>query len=134
MSRKKPQIVDAYARLWPREVFDGKPALADTIEFFKKHPRGVYVLYHDDRPYYIGRSDTLLERLKKHARPQSRYYNFWNLFSAFAISTSEGCKDLEAMLIAALPTANSAEPTLKKETLPREVITLMRQIRNARLG
>jgi hypothetical protein len=55
-------------------------------------------------------------------------------FSAFAISAPDGSDVLEAILIAAMPTANSAEPKLNKETLPREVIALMKNIRNARLG
>jgi len=134
MPRKQAVMGDAFARLWPREMFDGRPPLANQLKFFTEHPRGVYILYYIDRPYYIGKSDKLLERLTKHARPQSKYYNFWNLFSAFAITDRHGCDVLEAILIAAMPTANSAEPKLNKETLPREVIALMRNIRDARLG
>ena len=63
----------------------------------------------------------------------ARYYHFWNLFSAFAISDPSGRNDLEAILIAAMPTANSAKPKLNRMKLPPPVATLMREMRDAKL-
>ena len=131
MAAKRGDIVSGYARMWPREIFDERPnigeALARRIKFLEQP--GVYILYQNERPHYIGRTDKLFDRLFAHARPQGRYAHFWNLFSAFAISDIRGCKELEAILIAAMPTANSAKPKLNKERMPREVVAFMKRIR-----
>src|ERR1051325_5910590 len=75
-----------FIRMWPRALFhmkDGMKVLNDTLTV-----PGVYVLYREDQPYYIGKtSTTLLNRLRNHAlKPNARRYNFWNDFSAFAVS------------------------------------------------
>ena len=77
---------------------------------------GVYVLYGDDVPYYVGKGDRLRARMRHHAdRPGSRYYNFWNFFSAFAIKDENTRDEIEGILIAAMPTANGVKPKLPKE-------------------
>jgi hypothetical protein len=131
MASNRGGIVDGYARGWPREIFDLRAKVAGEIEFLKKP--GVYVLYNDGTPHYIGQAASMFSRLKTHARPQSRYYNFWNTFSAFAVSNQKGRDELEAILIAAMPTANSAKPKLNKMRLPLKVVSLMRKIRDAKL-
>jgi len=57
--------VTTYARMWPREVFDRlvvsngkKRTLAKTLDILTKP--GVYILYRDGVPYYIG---SLTERV-----------------------------------------------------------------------
>src|SRR5947209_4611415 len=79
-----------YARMWPREVFDclvvdekpRKQAMAKGLEILTKP--GVYILYRDDLPYYIGQASRLRSRLWQHANvPGARYHNFWNFFSVF---------------------------------------------------
>lgn len=124
-------MVTGYARLWPREIFDQRGRIANGINFLKQP--GVYVLYQDGRPHYIGKADILIKRIRAHARPKSRYFYFWNLFSAFAVTDAKGRDELEAILIAAMPTANSSKPKLNKLRIPPEVGTLMRQIRDAKL-
>jgi len=96
----KNQILGQHARMWPREVFyriipkekhrqpkTGKRQqrlMFRTIELLKEP--GVYVLYQDGVPYYIGQAKRLRGRLWRHACvPDSRYYNFWNHFSAFVV-------------------------------------------------
>jgi len=65
-------IVGGYARMWPREVFFRFPALksagtkrkialAKDLDFLEKP--GVYILYRDDEPYYIGQATKLRDRL-----------------------------------------------------------------------
>jgi hypothetical protein len=55
-----------FLRMWPRALFhmkDGKPILEKNLD-----KPGVYVLYRDDLPYYIGKTGTtLLKRLSNHA-------------------------------------------------------------------
>jgi hypothetical protein len=129
---KRRGLVTGYARMWPREIFDirkGKSLLASQFEFLRE--KGVYVLYRDEHPYYVGKTQvSLFKRLRRHAiRPQGRYYNFWNLFSAFAVPDEKGRNELEAILIAAIPTVNSAEPKLTKMKFPPEVSKLVKAIR-----
>jgi len=110
--------------MWPREVFyclvenengsKHKKILAKGLEFVNEP--GVYVLYRDDIPYYVGKaSGKLRYRLWAHAcAPGARYHNFWNFFSAFVIHDSKTRNLVEAILIAAMPTANGARPRIKK--------------------
>ena len=101
--------------------------MARGLEFLNKP--GVYVLYRDDEPYYIGQADKLRRRLWNHARrPESRYYHFWNFFSAFAVEDTAHRDELEGVLIASMPTANSAKPKLRRERMPKEVCDLLRCI------
>lgn len=136
---KVSKAVSAYARMWPREIFDhisanGKTknsTLDRSIDFLLKP--GVYVLYRDDVPYYIGKAGRLRRRLWGHARrPEARYYNFWNFFSAFVVLDAAKRNEVEGILISAMPTANSAEPKLPKERFPKEVIAMVRRIRKDR--
>lgn len=118
-----------FFRMWPRALFhmkSGKPIL-------EKHfgnVRGVYVLYRDDVPYYIGKTGTtLLKRLRNHAlKPNVRRYNFWNYFSAFVIEDSSHRDEVEAILISAMPTANSSTPKIRKIRLSRDAAKLLNNI------
>ena len=120
--------------MWPREVFyrsstgESKKVLARELEFLNQP--GVYILYRDDVPYYIGEANELRKRLRRHAdAPKSRYYNFWNFFSAFIIEDAKHRKEIEGILIAAMPTANSSEPRLSREKLTKPVVDMIREIR-----
>jgi len=117
--------------MWPRALFErleGERAMRASSLDFLRGP-GVYVLYRDDKPYYIGQAQRLRNRLYGHARrPDGRYYHFWNFFSAFAVKSKRLRDELEAVLIAAMPTANSAKPKLLKEKMPAQVIKLLHEI------
>jgi hypothetical protein len=136
---KPLNAVAQYARMWPREIFDHiaedgtsttKP-LAKALELLDKP--GVYVLYREDLPYYVGQATKLRQRLWLHAtKPQSRYYNFWNFFSAFVILNPAQRDEIEGILIAAMPTANSAQPRLEREKFPPAVISMVRKLRRDR--
>ncbi len=138
--RRKTQLITQYARMWPREVFDchvqegnrKRPLVkAKGLELLERP--GVYVLYRSDIPYYVGQADKLRRRLWKHAnRPGSRYYNFWNFFSAFVVEDGRHRNEVEGILIAAMPTANSAKPRLKTAKYPKPVVDLIRRIRQKR--
>ena len=119
--KKRP--VALCARIWPRELFDckhGKRLVVSDLEILSRP--GVYILYRDDVPYYVGKATKLRNRLWSHAnRPTDKYYNFWNYFSAFAVENEEIRGQLEGVLIAALPTANGAKPRIHKARLPMDV-------------
>ena len=134
-SRGKP-LVTGYARMWPRAVFYTKALnlesgrernLAKELEFLQRP--GVYVLYRDDTPYYVGKAQKLRSRLNLWANnPSSPHFHHWNFFSAFAVDEAKRRDELEGVLIAALPTANNgAKPRLKRARLPKEVKDLLRQ-------
>src|ERR1700733_6867313 len=83
-------ITEGYARMWPRALFErleGEKRMHAASLDFLLGP-GVYVLYRDDKPYYIGQAQRLRNRLWGHARrPDGRYYHFWNFFSASLLKT-----------------------------------------------
>ena len=123
MANKKTELVSGYAQMWPREVYDlkeGNRLLSNVRGLLDKS--GVYVLQRDDHPYYVGKTAcSLFERVHGHAnRPYDRYYNFWNFFSAFFVRKGD-IGEVEAILIAAMPTANSANPRLKRINLPNKL-------------
>jgi hypothetical protein len=141
MSRRA--VVSGYARMWPREVFARFPSPKDAASKrkimmakglnFLEGP-GVYILYRDDEPYYIGQATRLHSRLWAHAKQaEGRYFHFWNFFSAFAVPNSDRRNELEGILIAAMPTANSSKPRLPRERMPREVRDLLRAISEYRV-
>jgi hypothetical protein len=128
MASKTP-LVTSYARMWPREVFDRavavkdprrrKLTLARTLEILRKP--GIYILYRDGVPYYIGKATKMRNRLWQHAwNPKTRHYNLWNFFSFFVVENPDQRDEIEGILIAAMPTANSARPKLPREQLPKK--------------
>ena len=131
-------LVERYARTWPREVFDfivSEPGervryLAKELEILRQP--GVYILYREDVPYYVGKaSNWLWHRLYIHARkPGGRYNNHWNYFSVFVIHDKAQRDAVESILIAAFPTANGAQPKMRREPLPPEALDLWRQKRD----
>ncbi len=123
------KIVKGYVKMWPRELFNihkGKgllirdPDLSEELGILWEP--GVYVLYRDEHPYYIGQaSKKLFNRLHDHANKSTdTYFSFWNSFSAFAVP-KEHLNEVEAVLIAAVPTANSAKPKFKPVPLPKKI-------------
>jgi hypothetical protein len=126
-------IVKSYLKMWPRAALDlrnekGHKHLEDIWRLLR-YP-GVYILYRDDQPYYIGRSEkTVGNRIYSHAiQPRDRYYNFWNFFSVFLVPKSH-IEEVEGILIAAFPTENAATPKFKRLSLPRNISTLLHKRR-----
>jgi len=135
-----------YARMWPREVFYRRLPKPKAVVGSKKNPPastqwlyktmdllaqpGVYVLYMDGVPYYVGQTEDLRSSLAAHARvPQSHYFRHWNYFSAFAADKKD-LDRIEAILIAAMPTA-SGRKLLKKEPYPAELTEMLNDIQLA---
>jgi len=117
-----------FLRMWPRALFHTK-AGRPMLERHLGAP-GVYVLYRNDVPHYIGKtSTTLLKRLRNHAlKPNARRYNFWNYFSAFTIKDAAHRDEVEAILISAMPTANSSQPKIPRVRLKRDAAKLLNDI------
>jgi len=117
-----------YARMWPREVFyQGREFLRADPQLAILGQPGVYVLYRDDVPYYVGQATRLRSRLWDHANvPDTSYYNFWNYFSVFVPDDQNSRSQIEALLIAAMPTENRARPKLHKIPFPRKLTKMLR--------
>ena len=87
------------------------------------------MLYRDDRPYYIGKAGELYKRLRHHAlRPNARHYNFWNYFSAFKIEDGDDRGMIEAILISAMPTANSSRPKLDRKRVGKQEAKMLNRL------
>ena len=128
-ARKLSKINIEYARMWPREVFYLKrKSVREDPQFAILGKTGVYVLYREDVPYYIGRAQHLRFRLWGHANvPGSRLYNFWTHFSVFVPEDPKRQNEIEAILIAAMPTtANNARPSMNKVPFPKKATELLR--------
>lgn len=132
---RKPRLVASYARMWPREVCDRnvskqgkKQPLAATLDILNEP--GIYILYRDGMPYYIGKATQLRQRILRHAcDPKARHYHLWNFFSFFIVKDAAWRDEIEGILIAAMPTANSARPKLPREKLDKTIATMLREIR-----
>ncbi len=118
------KIITQYARMWPRELFQQPKRSPETLEV-RKHldQPGVYVLYRDEHPYYVGRTDKrLFSRIWNHAnRPQWSHFNFWNYASAFVVPNPRHVGQIEGLLITTMTTANKATPKIQRIPYPLKV-------------
>lgn len=132
MPAHKGLIVTQYIKMWPRRAFDIKQGKSfhPEIKRLLSQP-GVYILYREDEPYYVGKaSRQLFRRLRSHAsNPKDKYYNFWNFFSAFVVPNQKHIPEVEGILIASMPTDNSSVMRIDKISLPQEVADLLRNER-----
>jgi hypothetical protein len=74
----------------------------EEIEDLAGHKSGIYVLYHGAMPVYIGRG-AISARLLSHGKEGSKKDQFWDRFSWFVIARKELERELEALLLEALP-------------------------------
>lgn len=134
--RHKPRIVKAYVKMWPRAVFDIKSSgnLLPELKELLLDP-GVYVLYRDDQPYYVGKATRLFKRIWAHANSgRDKYYNFWNFFSAFSVADAKYLDEIEGVLIASMPTENSSVHRIKRVHLPAHIAKVIRAQRIIEIG
>src|SRR5690348_2528551 len=111
---------------------ESAPPARHRIEHLQRS--GVYVLYIDDAPYYIGKANVLLNRLHDHANKfTDKYFNLWNYFSAFVVD-KQRMSEVERILIAAMPTANSAAPKIQQVNLPLDMRKVLRKARAGKYG
>lgn len=124
-------IIMKHASMWPREVCDLRDKDGKKL-FIKNYFRepGVYVLYRDEHPYYIGKASCLGVRIWAHSNhPHDRYYHFWNMFSAFVVKDRKYLDEVEGILIAAMPSGNSARPRIPDVRLPAHIVQQLRRLR-----
>lgn len=132
------KAIKQFISMWPREIWDiGQPdrkRLAMRGVDGLNEP-GVYVLYRNDQPYYIGQANKLFDRIHAHAnKATDRYFNFWNFFSAFVVTDPKHLSEVETILIAAMPTANSSRPRMSEIKMPREIAAKLRENRRHQIN
>jgi hypothetical protein len=126
------KILKSGASMWPRSVCemrgDGNKNLFLKNEI--QEP-GVYVLYRNGVPYYIGQAGNVGSRIWSHSsNPEGRYYKLWDAFSFFVVSDKKYLDDVEGILIAAMPTANAAQPRIKRFKMPQRIKNQLGEIRH----
>jgi hypothetical protein len=90
-------LVKAFGLHWPRNAEN-----LDELEDLAGHRSGIYILYHGAMPVYIGRGN-VYARLRKHSSEVSRKNQYWDRFSWFVIGKTQMERDLETLLLEALP-------------------------------
>jgi hypothetical protein len=125
-------LVKHVAVMWPRVLCDmqdedDKRLYVRHSQYFK-NKTGVYVLYRDEHPYYIGRAKNLGERLFQHSnQTNDKYYQFWNFFSVYITKNERQAAELEGILISAMPAlANRASPRIGKIPIPKHLLDELR--------
>jgi hypothetical protein len=90
-------LIKQFGLHWPRNQEN-----LDELEDLAGHESGIYVLYHGAMPVYIGRG-AISARLRSHGKEGSRKEQFWDRFSWFVIGKTASERELESLLLEALP-------------------------------
>jgi len=90
-------LIKQFGLHWPRNAEN-----LEEIEDVAGHKSGIYVLYHGAMPVYIGRG-AISARLLSHAKEGSKKEQFWDRFSWFVVGNSKQERELESLLLEALP-------------------------------
>jgi hypothetical protein len=90
-------LIKQFGLHWPRNQEN-----LEEIEDLAGHKSGIYVLYHGAMPVYIGRG-AISSRLRIHAKQGSRKDQFWDRFSWFVVGKTACERELESLLLEALP-------------------------------
>ena len=90
-------LIKKFGLHWPRNQEN-----LDELEDLAGHKSGIYVLYHGTMPVYIGRG-AISARLRSHGKEGSKKEQFWDRFSWFVIGKTASERELESLLLEALP-------------------------------
>ncbi|MEO8048936.1 MAG: GIY-YIG nuclease family protein [Acidobacteriota bacterium] len=113
---------------------EGKALLLKLLADELKSP-GVYILYRDEHPYYVGKTKRpLFSRLHDHANKSTdKYFYFWNYFSFFLVPDPDHIDEIEGILIASMATANGASPKIDEVKLPAKLAQILRRVRRKKV-
>jgi hypothetical protein len=85
---------------------------------------GVYVLYKNDVPHYVGKASSLASRVRQHLR--DRHKGEWDTFSLYVVRGDRHVKDVESLLLRIVKPEGAivsgrfrGAEDLKKSLLPR---------------
>jgi predicted GIY-YIG superfamily endonuclease len=103
-----------------------------------KYNSGAYVLYNNDKLYYVGITQDLFKRLDTHTK--DKHKGKWNKFSVFIIRKNRYLKDIESMIHRiSEPKANIAKGKFKEhfqydikiKQMVREVLRIIKKIQRS---
>jgi hypothetical protein len=95
-SKGRIALIKQFGLHWPRNQEN-----LDELEDLAGHKSGIYVLYHGI-PVYIGRG-AISARVCGYGQEGSRKEQFWDRFSWFVIGKTASERELESLLLQALP-------------------------------
>jgi hypothetical protein len=93
---KRSSLIKGVSSRLPARILDN-PSFEIGLKDIMKNYSGIYVLYRDDKLYYIGLTTNLHGRLKTHLK--DRLTSKWNKFAIFRIRRVDYLKDIETLLI-----------------------------------
>lgn len=118
-------MIKSYVRMWPREIYTikdrNKPL--DSVRKELRQKPGIYILYQNGQPYYVGQAKNLWNRIRNHAMNQNaKHYHLWTHFSAFILSDTQHINELEGLIIPAFGSgiANNSRRRMKRILLPKD--------------
>lgn len=110
VKRKSRPIISGYLEKVSRNIFDKhRKAITDRTS----GQQGLYVLYRNDKLYYVGLAGNLRSRINHHL--QDRHKGKWTHFSLYIISHADHIKELESLLLRiAYPAGNKHKGKLRR--------------------
>jgi hypothetical protein len=95
MKRRPIKLIRAYAEELPGTVLEVfRKELKDLLG---KKKAGIYVLYREGKPYYVGKAGNLPSRIKDHTK--DRLNKKWDAFSFYVVGRPGYSKHLESLLL-----------------------------------
>lgn len=91
---KKGALVKGYLEKKDRE---GVILMLDKYKGVIGSSAGIYALYNNDKLYYVGIANNLLQRVYWHTR--DKHKNRWNRVSFFVIDKHKYSKDMETVIL-----------------------------------
>ena len=91
---RRRSLVTSYLEGVSWRVFEEYPGLVRDLI---RGESGVYALYKGDRIYYVGLTQDLRSRLKRHLA--DRHQGAWDRFSVYVTRNDKDMRELEALLI-----------------------------------
>ena len=110
----KGALIKGMSKRLPAEIL-ADASFKEGLHAIMKGFAGVYVLYHGDRPYYVGLTRNLRGRVNQHLK--DRHKKKWDGFSIFRIKRVAFLKDLETLLVrVAEPPGNRSTGHVPKDS------------------
>ena len=96
----KGALIKGMTKQLPSEILDN-PIFRAKLQELMKGYAGIYALYDDDKPYYIGLTTNLFGRVNHHLK--DRHKGQWNHFVIFRIKKVDYLKDIETLITHLMP-------------------------------
>lgn len=96
----KGALIKGMTRHLPSEIL-ASPIFSRKLKELMRGYAGIYALYRDDKPYYIGLTTNLFGRVNRHLR--DRHKGKWDHFLIFRIKKVDYLKDIETLITQLMP-------------------------------